>query len=98
LVAAKNSLATAIRTVRKARGLSQEAFSDVSSRTYMSSLERDLKSPTLHKLTELCEVMEVHPLTLLTLAYAGDSLHKADQLLAQVRQELEAILKKRDAP
>jgi transcriptional regulator with XRE-family HTH domain len=98
LVAAKNSLATAIRTVRKARGLSQEAFSDVSSRTYMSSLERDLKSPTLHKLTELCEVMEVHPLTLLTLAYAGDSPHKADQLLAQVRQELEAILKKRDAP
>ncbi|WP_082079407.1 helix-turn-helix domain-containing protein [Cupriavidus basilensis] len=97
-MAAKNSLATAIRTARKARGLSQEAFSDVSSRTYMSSLERDLKSPTLHKLTELCEVMEVHPLTLLTLAYAGDSPHKADQLLAQVRQELEAILKKRDAP
>ena len=97
-MAAKNSLATAIRTVRKARGLSQEAFSDVSSRTYMSSLERDLKSPTLHKLTELCEVMEVHPLTLLTLAYAGDSTRKADQLLAQVRQELEAVLKERDAP
>jgi len=97
-VAAKESLATAIRTVRKARGLSQEAFSDVSSRTYMSSLERNLKSPTLHKLTELCEVMEVHPLTLLTLAYAGDSASKADQLLAQVRQELEVVLKERDAP
>ena len=97
-MAAKHSLATAIRTVRKARGLSQEAFSDVSSRTYMSSLERDQKSPTVHKLTELCEVMDVHPLTLLTLAYAGDSTRKADQLLAQVRQELEAILKKRDAP
>ncbi|WP_079456719.1 helix-turn-helix domain-containing protein [Pseudomonas aeruginosa] len=95
---AKHSLATAIRTIRKARGLSQEAFSDVSSRTYMSSLERDLKSPTMHKLTELCEVMDVHPLTLLTLAYAGDSTRKADQLLAQVRQELEAVLKKRDTP
>ena len=78
--------------------MSQEAFSDVSSRTYMSSLERNLKSPTLHKLTELCEVMEVHPLTLLTLAYAGDSASKADQLLAQVRQELEVVLKERDAP
>ncbi|MDN7842444.1 MULTISPECIES: helix-turn-helix domain-containing protein [Lysobacteraceae] len=97
-MAAKHSLATAIRTVRKARGLTQEAFSDVSSRTYMSSLEREQKSPTLHKLTELCEVMEVHPLTLLTLAYAGDSTRKADQLLAQVRQELEAVLKERDAP
>ena len=98
LVTAKHSLATAIRTVRKARGLSQEAFSDVSSRTYMSSLERDLKSPTMHKLTELCEVMDVHPLTLLTLAYAGDSTRKADQLLAQVRQEIEAVLKERDTP
>ena len=36
-------------------------------------------------------------LTLLTLAYAGDSSHKADELLAQVRQELEAVLKERDA-
>ena len=69
-MAAGNSLAKALKTVRKARGLSQEAFSDVSSRTYMSTLERDLKSPTLHKLAEL---------------------------LAQVRQELEAVLKERDA-
>ena len=91
-MAAKYSLAKALKTVRKARGLSQEAFSDVSSRTYMSTLERDLKSPTLHKLTELCEVMDVHPLTLLTMAFAGDSTHKADELLAQVRQELEAVL------
>ena len=79
-------------------GLEPGSVSDVSSRTYMSSLERDLKSPTLHKLTELCEVMEVHPLTLLTLAYAGDSTRKTEQLLAQVRQELEAVLKERDAP
>jgi len=98
LVTAKLGLAAALNTVRKARGLSQEAFSDVSSRTYLSTLERDLKSPTLSKLTELCEVMEVHPLTLLTLAYAGDSTRKAEQLLVQVRQELEAILKERDAP
>ena len=41
--------------------------------------------------------MEIHPLTLLTLAYAGDSPQKADELLAQVRQELEAVLKERDA-
>lgn len=95
LVAAKHSLATAIRTVRKARGLSQEAFSDVSSRTYMSSLERDLKSPTMHKLTELCKVMDVHPLTLLTLAYAGDDMDKVKRVLKQIEQELLSI-KQRD--
>lgn len=97
-MAAEYSLAKALRTVRKARGLSQEAFSDVSSRTYMSTLERDLKHPTMHKLAELCEVMDVHPLTLLTLAYAGDNTRQADELLAQVRQELEAVLKESDAP
>lgn len=78
--------------VRKARGLSQEAFSDVSSRTYMSSLERDQKNPTMHKLTELCEVMEVHPLTLLTLAYAGRDPLNANQLLARIEQELREIV------
>ncbi|XFC38359.1 helix-turn-helix domain-containing protein [Stenotrophomonas indicatrix] len=91
-MAAKHSLATAIRTVRKARGLSQEAFSDVSSRTYLSLLERDLKSPTMHKLTKLCEVMDVHPLTLLTLAYAGEDKRKVQQLLVQVQKELDAIV------
>ncbi len=40
--------------------------------------------------------MGIHPLTLLTLAYASDSMRKAEQLLAQVHQELEAVLKGRD--
>ncbi len=89
---AKNSFAAALKTVRKARGLSQEAFSDVSSRTYMSTLERDLKSPTISKLAELCEVMDVHPLTLMTLSYSNDNIVKANELLTQVREELDQIL------
>lgn len=92
----KNSFPAALKTVRKARGLSQEAFSDVSSRTYLSSLERGLKSPTLNKIAEMCAVMEVHPLTLLTLAYAGSGTKKADQLFAQIRQELESLGKTDD--
>ncbi|MBB5213957.1 helix-turn-helix domain-containing protein [Parapusillimonas granuli] len=92
MTAFKPSLPDALRRIRKARGLSQEAFSDVSSRTYMSALERDLKSPTLNKLAELCEVMEIHPLTLVTLAYAGRDPLNADQLLAQVQRELNEIV------
>ena len=91
-MAARYSLAKALKTVRKARGLSQEAFSDVSSRTYMSTLERDLKSPTISKLAELCEVMDVHPLTLMTLSYSNDNIVKANELLTQVREELDQIL------
>jgi len=58
----------AIRIVRKARGLTQEDFSDISSRTYLSSLERNLKSPTLDKLAQLAAVLQVHPVTLVALA------------------------------
>lgn len=97
-MAAKHRLSEALKTIRKARELSQEAFSDVSSRTYLSSLERNLKSPTLNKLAELCEVMEVHPLTLLTLAYAGNDVRQADRLLAQVQQELSIVTQPADAP
>lgn len=86
----KNTFPAALKTVRKARGLSQEAFSDVSSRTYMSSLERGLKSPTLSKVAELCEVMDVHPLTLLTLAYGVDSKGMSE-VIERVRRELAAI-------
>ena len=57
----KPSLPNALRRIRKARGLSQEAFADVSSRTYLSSLERDLKSPTLNKLTEPDSYTQVAP-------------------------------------
>lgn len=90
-MAQQHSLAEALKTVRKARGLSQEAFSRVSSRTYMSTLERDLKSPTINKLAELCEVMEVHPVTLLTLAYGGRDPEETNRLLELVQQELQKI-------
>jgi len=93
-MATTNSLAAALKTARKARGLSQEAFSDVSSRTYLSTLERGLKSPTLSKLSALCEVMEIHPLTLLTLAYAGDKESSITRLQAQVQTEIALLLKK----
>jgi len=86
----KTSFAAALKATRKARGLSQEAFSDVSSRTYLSLLERGLKNPTLNKVNELCETMEVHPLTLLTLAYAGDR-KGADKLFARVLREMDAL-------
>lgn len=82
-----------LKTVRKAGRLSHEAFSDVSGRTFQSSLERDLKSPTLNKLAELCEVMEIHPVRLLALAYSGNDSKKADLL---VRHELELLAQTND--
>ncbi|MFT3819584.1 MAG: helix-turn-helix transcriptional regulator [Rubrivivax sp.] len=86
----KNAFPAALRLLRKSRGLSQEAFSDVSSRTYLSSLERGLKNPTLSKVDELCEVLQVHPLTLLALSYGRDA-KGAEKLLARVQRELAGL-------
>ena len=83
----KSGFPHALRTLRRARGLSQEEFDVVSSRTYVSALERGVKEPTLSKVEQLANVMRVHPLTLLCVACAGTAAADLDGLLAQVRSE-----------
>ncbi|AIZ32949.1 MULTISPECIES: helix-turn-helix domain-containing protein [Pseudomonas] len=86
----KQALAQALRNTRTSRGLTQEDLGDVSSRTYVSTLERGLKSPTLEKLVELAVRMDVHPLSLLTKAFllAGEETD-IEMLFARVRKDLE---------
>jgi transcriptional regulator with XRE-family HTH domain len=59
----------ALQRLREVADVTQEDFGLVSSRTYISTVERGLKSPTLGKIEQLAEVLGVHPLTLLTVAY-----------------------------
>lgn len=88
-----NRFAQALRETRASLGITQEDFGVVSSRTYVSSLERGIKVPTLSKIDELASVMGIHPLTLLTLAYAKSSDPKSvAQVLQIVRSELDAKL------
>ena len=86
------SLPYALRKIRKFRGLSQDDFSKISSRTYLSALERGIKNPTLSKIDELCVVLGVHPLTLLTLTYLGND-GEAYNLLSQVEREISEIFR-----
>lgn len=88
----KNRFSSALRTVRRARGLRQEAFSLNSRRTYLRTLGRGLKAPTLNKVDELSQVLNCHPLTVLTLAYltSYDS-QTAAVLLARVTEEIDAL-------
>lgn len=69
----KQGFAKALRKARKTKGLSQESFSDVSSRTYVSTLERGLYTPTLDKIDALANVIGLHPLTLIAMAYIETS-------------------------
>ena len=85
----RQSLAIAIRTVRKNKGLTQEDFGVVSSRTYLSSLERGLKSPTVDKLEEIAEVLGMHPATILLLAYTIQApSSERDSLINDITREV----------
>ena len=79
----RQAFGKALQQIRKTRDLTQEDFSAVSSRTYLSTLERGLKSPTLEKIEMLSKAMDVHPLTLLTMTYLqgqkGTHLEKLQQ-------------------
>jgi transcriptional regulator with XRE-family HTH domain len=90
----RNNFATALRAIRRSKGLSQESFGLVSSRTYVSTLERNIQSPTLNKVDALAEVMGVHPLTLLAMSYLRKSdTSSVDKLLAQVSAQLSELEK-----
>lgn len=80
-----------LQLARKSRGLTQEDFSIVSSRTYLSSLERGMKSPTISKLEELASVIGVHPLSLLALAYHPSTEQDCLELCEQITTELHSI-------
>lgn len=92
-MAIRKAFGNALRVSRKSRGLSQEDFSEISSRTYLSCLERGLKSPTLEKIHVLAERMEIHPLTLLTITYLlATNNTEPSLLLKKVADETNAIL------
>lgn len=90
-MALRRGLATALQRARKYRRLTQEDFSDVSSRTYLSSLERGIKSPTLEKIEAIASVLKIHPLTLLTLACLETEGGRIDDLLKLVAKELQSL-------
>lgn len=85
----KKAVGATLKQFRLSKDLSQEDFADVSSRTYMSTLERGVKCPTLEKLEQLASVMEVHPLSLLTAIYLKRGKAKSvDQLFESVKNDL----------
>ena len=96
----KHAFGLALRGFRKSRNLTQEDFSGVSSRTYLSTLERGLKVVSLEKVDELASVLGVHPLTLLMSTYLMlDSNQTPHELAARIQNELsESALKTKTRP
>lgn len=85
----KQAFGIALKRQRVRKGLSQEEFSDVSSRTYLSSLERGLKSPTIDKVDDLAKTMNIHALSLLAQAYLEqDTELTIEMLISRLREEV----------
>jgi len=86
----KQAFGIALKKLRLRKKLSQEVFSSVSSRTYLSTLERGLQSPTVEKVHDLASVMGVHPLTIFMSCYLSyDESRSLDDLFDRIRTELQ---------
>ncbi|MGF6091619.1 helix-turn-helix domain-containing protein [Pseudomonas sp. 18173] len=59
-----------LRRLRLAKGLTQEAFYDIVSESYVSKLENGKRTPTWGLVTEIASILEVDPLVLITLVVA----------------------------
>lgn len=61
----------------------------MSSRTYVSLLERGINAPTVFKVDELVRVLGLHPLTVLALSYVDQPTEpEIALLLARVAREI----------
>lgn len=80
-----------LQKARKSRQLTQEDFSVVSSRTYLSSLERGIKAPTITKIDEIAAVIGVHPLSLIAYAYLPSSSAEREQFWAAIAAEVDSF-------
>lgn len=88
----KEAFGASLRQARLQKGLTQEDFSIVSSRTNVSLLERGGTSPTLEKLDELCRVLGVHPVSLVSACYMRrEETNDVETFLDRVRSELQLI-------
>lgn len=89
----KNDFPTALKRAREFTKRTQDDFDLVSTRSYVSLLERGLRSPTLTMVETLAEVLDLHPLTVLSLAYMTRQSRAANEkALAQVAAEVSTIL------
>ena len=85
----KKAFAKSLKELRTMKGVTQEDFSEVSSRTYISMVERGLRCPTLEKINEFAGVLDVHPLALLCLTYMHEEGHQnLERLFGRIKTDL----------
>lgn len=64
----KKSMGAALRLTRWVAAVSQDDMTVVSSRTFVSAVERGVKSPTIEKLSEIAKALDVDAATIVVVA------------------------------
>lgn len=84
----KYAFGQALRELRMSKDLSQESIG--ASQSYVSDVERGLKTPSIEKLDEFASIIGIHPVTILAKSYlVKDRSLSAEDLMALVRKELD---------
>lgn len=84
----KTAVATVLKAMRKARGLSQKDLAEVSSRTYVSKLERGQSSPTLEMMATLSAPLGLSPLTLVAVTIGAETGQPIKSLIIRMEKEI----------
>lgn len=84
----KTAFAAVLKAIRGARGLSQKTLAEVSSRTYISKLERGQSSPTLEMMTALSAPLNLSPLTLVAITIGSETGQSIRSLISRIEDEV----------
>ncbi|MFJ4605780.1 helix-turn-helix domain-containing protein [Pseudomonas atacamensis] len=84
----KTAFAAVLKAMRAGKGLTQRNLAEVSSRTYVSKLERGQSSPTLEMIMALSGPLSVNPLTLVAITLSAESGQSVDALPRRTQAEL----------
>ncbi|MCV4275827.1 helix-turn-helix domain-containing protein [Pseudomonas capsici] len=89
----KIAVAAVLKAMRKIRRLSQKDLAEVSSRTYVSKLERGQSSPTLEMMATLSAPLGLTPLGLVAVTLAAETGRSIKSLIEDVELEVSQLAK-----
>ncbi len=84
----KLAFGSALKEVRVRKEIAQEQLG--ASQSFVSTVERGIRSPTIEKMEEFAERLGVNPATLIVLMQVGQE-GDVDALLAKIRDEIRAL-------
>ena len=89
----KAAVGRALKELRTARGFTQEDLTPAISRRHIGRLEQGEQLPSIGMLEHLAEGLQVHPMTLLAVAYARRfDAASVEKVLKSVRTDLSTLL------